>query len=177
MSTAQYHLSSSPSSAIRRLILNDEETIIALVADKLLYLVSLSKSSAEISDGDRLCRIIRLRPLISTGRRETNELIDFLWLTARTFAIVYSVPSACQCHVYRIDSFEGESIELMKTFVVGSSEFSDQGKQRKKITVDHPSPIIRLNAVHRHSSIFLLAMKSNGDIFLLELDQTKLVSK
>ena len=174
VSTARYHLSSAPSVTIRRLILNDEETIVALVADKLLYFVSLGKSSAEISDGDRLCRIIRLTPLVSTRRRETNEVIDFLWLSAKTFAVVYSVPSACQCHVYRIESFEGESIELVKSFAVGSSELSEQ---RRKISVDQPSPIIRLTGVQRHSLTFLLAMKSNGDIFLLELDRTKLVSK
>ena len=39
------HLSSSPSWPIRKLILNDDETILALIADSIGYLVSLPQSN------------------------------------------------------------------------------------------------------------------------------------
>jgi hypothetical protein len=39
------HLSSSPTWSIRRLILNQDETILALVADKIAYLVYLPQSN------------------------------------------------------------------------------------------------------------------------------------
>lgn len=42
------HLSSSPSWPIRRLILNEDETILALIADKIAYLVYLPQSNLHI---------------------------------------------------------------------------------------------------------------------------------
>ena len=39
------HLSSSPTWPIRQLILNSDETIVALIAKKLVYLVQLSSSN------------------------------------------------------------------------------------------------------------------------------------
>lgn len=41
----RYHLSSSPTWPIRRLILNRDETIISLIAEKLAYLVHLPCSN------------------------------------------------------------------------------------------------------------------------------------
>jgi hypothetical protein len=42
------HLSSSPTWSIRRLILNEDETILALLADKIAYLVYLPQSNINI---------------------------------------------------------------------------------------------------------------------------------
>jgi hypothetical protein len=42
------HLSSSPTWPIRRLILNEDETILALLADKIAYIVYLPQSNISI---------------------------------------------------------------------------------------------------------------------------------
>ena len=49
ISNDRLHLSSSPTWPIRRLILNEDETILALVADKIVYLVYLPQSNTNIS--------------------------------------------------------------------------------------------------------------------------------
>ncbi len=45
ISTDRLHFSSSPTWPIRRLILNQDETILALLADKIAYLVYLTQSN------------------------------------------------------------------------------------------------------------------------------------
>jgi len=45
ISNDRLHLSSSPTWPIRRLILNEDETILALLADKIVYLVYLPQSN------------------------------------------------------------------------------------------------------------------------------------
>jgi hypothetical protein len=49
ISNDRLHLSSSPTWPIRRLILNEDETIVALLADKIAYIVYLSQSNLNIS--------------------------------------------------------------------------------------------------------------------------------
>jgi hypothetical protein len=48
ISTDCLHLSSSPTWPIRRLILNQDETILALLAEKIAYLVYLPQSNIQV---------------------------------------------------------------------------------------------------------------------------------
>jgi hypothetical protein len=51
ISNDRFHLSSSPAWSIRRLILNEDETILALLADKIAYLVYLPQSNNSPAQG------------------------------------------------------------------------------------------------------------------------------
>ncbi|CAF0907463.1 unnamed protein product [Adineta ricciae] len=177
------HLSSSPTWPIRKLILNEDETILALIADKLVYLVFLSQSHHEThirspSKGSRLCPILRVPP--STSSASVNcSLIDFVWLTVNHFAIVYSVPSASDCYLYHIRSSKADGLEHIHKFSIGKFSNTKFNTPSKKISLHQPSDIIKLDATKKQTkestSILLFAMKTDGDIFLFEIEEDQLL--
>ncbi|CAF0941914.1 unnamed protein product [Adineta steineri] len=180
------HLSSSPTWPIRRLILNEDETILALLADKIAYLVYLPQTNSNTnhtspSKGSRLCPIIRVPPSVSLSSSTFScSLIDFVWLTSNHFVIVYSIPSSSDCHLYSIRSSKQDGLEHIQTFSVGSSSKNKLGTPNKKISLHQPSDILKLNIKKREekdiSLILLFAMKSDGDIYLLEIEQNQLLN-
>ncbi|CAF1415297.1 unnamed protein product [Rotaria sordida] len=185
ISNDRLHLSSSPTWPIRRLILNEDETILALLADKIVYLVYLPKSNIQInktspSKGSYLCSIIRVPPLTSSSPTITCSLIDFVWLNSNNFVIVYTIPSPSECHLYKVRSSKQVGIEYLQTFSVGSSSINKFGTPNKKISLHQPSDIIKLDVTKRKQKdlelILLFAMKSDGDIFILEIDQNQFLS-
>lgn len=162
------HLSSSPSWPIRRILLNENETILALLADSIVYLVY----NEQHSNRSHLCPIIRVPSNISIN----NCLIDFLWIDSNSFLLVNSLPSASDCHFYRIRSVKDHGIDFIRTFSVGNSSANRKfGTPNKKISLHQPSDIIKLDQIKRiddqNNEIYLIfAMKTDGDLFLLPLN-------
>ncbi|CAF4605912.1 unnamed protein product [Rotaria socialis] len=100
------YLSSSPAWPIRQLSLNEDETILALLADKIVYLVYLPQPNIKINDnssskGSCLCPIVRVPPLVSSSQTISCSLIDFVWLNINHFLIVYTIPSSSECYLYK----------------------------------------------------------------------------
>ncbi|CAF4677996.1 unnamed protein product, partial [Rotaria socialis] len=100
------YLSSSPAWPIRQLSLNEDETILALLADKIVYLVYLPQPNIKINDnssskGSGLCPIVRVPPLVSSSQTISCSLIDFVWLNINHFLIVYTIPSSSECYLYK----------------------------------------------------------------------------
>ncbi|CAF3037141.1 unnamed protein product [Rotaria sp. Silwood2] len=148
ISSDRLHLSSSPTWPIRRLILNEDETILALLADKIAYLVYLPKSNIQISNNSPSkescqCSIIRVPPIISSSLTITCSLIDFVWLNSNNFIIVYTIPSSSECHLYKVQTLKQVGIEHVHTFSVGSSSTNKFGTPNKKISLNQPSDIIK----------------------------------
>jgi len=119
------HLSSSPISPIQQLILNPDETMLALISDKTAYHVYLPQSNNSPSKGfykiksisffyiflvldSRLCPLNVIRPLVLDGTQLNNFLIDFLWLSPLDFGIIYSIPSSSECHLYNVGPSESD---------------------------------------------------------------------
>ncbi len=180
ISNDRLHLSSSPTWPIRRLVLNEDETILALLADKIAYLVYLTPSKSELSKtSSRLCPIFRVPPTVSSSSSIICSLIDFVWLTANHFALVYSIPSSSECHLYTIRPSKQDGLEHLRTFSVGISSSNKFGTPNKKISLHQPSDIIKLDVARRKEKdsqfILLFAMKSDGDLFLLEIQSNELL--
>ncbi|CAF1212508.1 unnamed protein product [Rotaria sp. Silwood1] len=185
VSNDRLHLSSSPTWPIRRLILNEDETILALIADKIAYLVFLPKPNVQInnnspSKGSCLCSIIRVPPIESSSPTLTCSLIDFVWLNSSHFVLVYTIPSSSECHLYKVRSLKQIGIEHLHTYTVGLSSINKFGTPNKKISLHQPSDIIKLDLTKRQEKnlelILLFAMKNDGEIFILEIDQNQLLS-
>ncbi|CAF4924225.1 unnamed protein product [Rotaria sp. Silwood1] len=176
------HLSSSPTSSIQRLILNPDETILALIADKTVYLVYLPQSNSSPSKGSRLCPVNIIPSLPSNSTSIYYFLIDFVWLSSIHIVIVYSKPSSSECHLYKVRPSKPDGIEYLQTFYVGSSSTKERrhsGKPNKRISLDQSSDIVKLDLVKRKQDfelILLFAMKTDGDIFIMEIDQNQLVN-
>jgi hypothetical protein len=131
--------------------------------------------------GSCLCPIIRIPPSISSSTPINCSLIDFIWLTSNHFAVVYSSPSSSECHLYTIRSSKQDGIEHIQTFSVGLSSSNKFGTPNKKISLHQPSDIIKLDKTQRKHEdvvlILLFAMKTDEDIFILEIDQNELLSE
>ncbi|CAF0960227.1 unnamed protein product [Adineta ricciae] len=167
----RFHLSSSPSTAIEKLILNPNETILALISDNTVYFVYLPQLINSPSKGSRLCplNVLPSNPC---------ELIDFLWLSPHHFVLVNCYPSSSECHLYRIRLSRSSHIEFIQTYSVGN-----EGKSRKNetptknISLRQPANIVKLDLAKRKQDQFtyllLFALKDNGDIYLLEFEQNQ----
>jgi len=111
----------------------------------------------------------------------TCSLIDLVWLTSFHFAVVYSIPNPCECHIYAIRSLKSNGIELIRTLSVGLNPKSKLGTPNKKISLHQPSEIIKLDRIKRKDQhielILLFAMKTDGDLFVLEIDSNDLSNK
>jgi hypothetical protein len=120
-------------------------------------------------------------PSISSSTLINCSLIDFIWLTSNHFAVVYSIPSSSECHLYTIRSSKQDGIEHIQTFSVGLSSSNKFGTPTKKISLHQPSDIIKLDKTQRKHEdvvlILLFAMKTDGDIFILEIDQNELLTE
>ncbi|CAF3826657.1 unnamed protein product [Rotaria magnacalcarata] len=157
------YLSSSPTWPIRKLILNEDETILALLADKIVYLVYLPKPNININDhstskGSCLCPIVRVPPLVSSSQTITCSLIDFVWLTINHFLIVYTIPSSSECYLYKVQPLKQIGIVHLHTYSVGSCSTNKFGTPTKKISLHQPSDIIKLDVTKRkeqHSELIL----------------------
>ncbi|CAF1236325.1 unnamed protein product [Rotaria sordida] len=176
------YLSLSPTSSIRRLILNQNETILALIDDNRAYLVYLPQSNNSSSKGSRLCPVNVIPLLPSNSTSINNSLIDFLWLSSNYIIIVYSKPSSSECHLYKVQPLKRDGIEYLQTFSVGllsTKERTNSGTPNKRISLRQSSNIVKLDLVKRKqdlTSILIFAMKSDGDIFIMEIDQNQLVN-
>ncbi|CAM2708763.1 unnamed protein product [Rotaria socialis] len=179
------YLSSSPTWPIRRLSLNEDETILALLAEKIVYLVYLPQPDININDnssskGSCLCPIVRVPPLVSSSQTISCSLIDFVWLNLNHFLIVYTIPSSSECYLYKVQSLKQIGIVHLHTYSVGSCSTNKFRTPNKKISLHQPSDIIKLDVTTRkeqHSQLILvIAMKTDGDIFILEIDENQLQS-
>ncbi|UJR29834.1 hypothetical protein I4U23_017377 [Adineta vaga] len=177
------HLSSSPPSSIKKLILNPNQTILALISDKTAHFVYLPQLNNSPSKNTRLCLLNILSPLDSNSSQLTNTLIDFLWLSPNHFVIVNSCPSSNECHLYRICPSKHSIIEYLQTFSVGLSfrgQIRKSGTPNKSISLQQPENIIKLDLAKRKQDqlilILLFALKDNGDMFLLEIDENQLIN-
>ncbi|CAF4464374.1 unnamed protein product, partial [Rotaria sp. Silwood2] len=176
------HLSLSPRPSIRRLILNQDETILALISDKTAYLVYLPQSNNSPSKSSHLCFVNVIPSLSSNSTSINNCLIDFLWLSSIHIIIVYSEPSSSECHLYKIRPSKSNEIEYVQTFFVGSlsaKERTNSGTPKKRISLRRPLDIVKLDLAKRKQdlrSILLFAMKADGDIFIMEIDQNQLLN-
>lgn len=106
----------------------------------------------------------------------SNRLIDFVWLSPKHFLIVNSTyPS--ECHLYAIRSSKINEIDHVQTYSVGLNSVKGRisCKGDKRISLNRPSDIIQLSLCQRKqdNSIvnLIFALKSNGDLFLMEIDQ------
>ena len=150
--TRRLHFSSTPTWPIRRLILNGDESLIALLADRLAYLVQLPSSESSSS----LCPILRVNPL----NKSSGSLLELLWLDIDRFLVVYS--SSSECHLYSLRSFKSESLEHRQTFHVGPPA------SKKKISLQQSSDVVQLTLMRNE----VFALKSDGEIY--SLDSTSL---
>jgi hypothetical protein len=93
--------------------------------------------------------------------------------------IVNSEPSSSECHLYIIRPSKHNEIEYIQTFFVGSS--TEIKEKTKKISLNQSSDIIKLDLAKRKQEdlilILIFAMKTNGDIFIMEIEQTQLINK
>ncbi|CAF1195543.1 unnamed protein product [Adineta steineri] len=176
------YLSSSPTSSIRQLILNPDETILALISDKIAYLVYLPQSNNSPSKGSRLCpiNVVPFPPSINSTQLN-NSLIDFLWLSSIHFVIVYSI-SSCECHLYIVRPLKHNEIKYIQTFSVGSISKKEKHSvtSNKRISIHQSSSIIKLDLAKRKQEDFLLllifAIQADGNIFIMEIDQNQLLN-
>jgi hypothetical protein len=123
-------------------------------------------------------------PLIPNSTSINNSLIDFVWLSPIHFIVVNSIPSSSECHLYMIRPSKHDEIEYIQSFLVGSSltvKRRSSGTPNKKISLRQPSDIIKLDLVKRKQEDFILillfAMKADGDIFVMEIEQNQLTNK
>ncbi|CAF3758731.1 unnamed protein product [Adineta steineri] len=176
------YLSSSPTSSIRQLILNPDETIVALISDKIAYLVYLLQSNNSPSKGSRLCpiNVVPFPPSINSTQLN-NSLIDFLWLSSIHFVIVHSI-SSCDCHLYIVRPLKHNEIKYIQTFSVGSISKKEKHSvtSNKRISIHQSSSIIKLDLAKRKQEDFLLllifAIQADGNIFIMEIDQNQLLN-
>ena len=111
---------------------------------------------------------------------KSNSLIDFLWLNSNDMIIVNTIPSSSECHLYRIRSSGENPIELLQTYSVGSSKSKRKTAEltNKKYSLENFSEIIQMNFTKRKdqysTKILLFAFKSDGDIYLMEIDEQQL---
>ncbi|CAF5043440.1 unnamed protein product [Rotaria sp. Silwood1] len=96
--------------------------------------------------------------------------------------ILYSKPSSSECHLYKVRPSKPDGIEYLQKFDVDSSSAKEQtnsGTTKKRISLRQSSDIVKLDLVKRRQDlrlIVLFAMKTNGDIFIMETDQNQLVN-
>lgn len=85
------------------------------------------------------------------------------------------MPSSSECHLYTIYPSKQERIEHIQTFSVGFSS------TKTKFSLNQSSDIIKLDKIERKEKdidfIFLFAMNTNGDIYLLEINRNELLTK
>ena len=148
--TSRLHFSSNPSWPIRRLILNSNETLVALLADRLSYLVQLPSPSSRSS----LCSILRVAP----ASKSSGSVLDFLWLSVDEFLLLYS----SSFDLFSLRSFRPESLERCQSFAIGPVSSS-----KKSISLHQPSDILRL-ALLRGDPLELLVLKSDGEIYFFD---------
>ena len=113
-------------------------------------------------------------------------LIDFLWLSPFHFVLVYSGYCSSQCHLYMVQSAKSSSIEFVQTFDVASSspiedKTNNRTKMKTKISLHQSSNIVQLTLARRKQQdlrlILLIALKDNGDIFIMEINENQLTNK
>jgi len=93
--------------------------------------------------------------------------------------LVNSDPSESECHLYIIHPSKHNGIEYIQTFFVGSSTTIKE--KTKKISLKQSSDIIKLDLAKRKQEdlilIVIFAMKADGDIFIMEIEQNELINK
>jgi hypothetical protein len=107
-----------------------------------------------------------------------NSLIDLVWLSPIHLILVNSYPSSSECHLYVIRPSKSDGIEYIQTFSTLKCKTNETAN--KKISLHQPSNIVKLNLVKRKEDnsilILLFALKSDGDIFLMEINENELIS-
>ena len=94
--------------------------------------------------------------------------------------IVNTIPSSSECHFYRIKS---SRIELIKTYSIGSSkpQRKHNEKSSNRYSVEILSTVVKLALTKREeeysTKLLLFALKSDGDIYLMEIDNEQLMNK
>jgi len=92
--------------------------------------------------------------------------------------IVNSESPSSECHLYIIRPSKQNGIEYIQTFVVRSSSIKEKNK---KISLNQSSDIIKLDLAKRKQDdlilILIFAMKTNGDIFIMEIEQNQIINK
>ena len=135
-------------------------------------------SSLRKANGGNVCLESHFCPIIRVPSTTSinNSLIDFLWINVNHFLLVNSIPSSSECHFYRIRSIKDSGgIEHVQTFSVGiSPSIRKFSTPNKKISLHQPSDIIKLDQIKRiddenNESHLIFAMKTNGDLFTLEI--------
>lgn len=113
-----------------------------------------------------------------------NILIDFVWLCSNYFVIVNSNPSQSECHLYKIQQSKLEQIQYIQTFSVGLSlekNLKRCGTPNKRISTKQSSDILKLDVIIRKKQnfklILLFAMKTDGDLFIMEIDKNHLLNR
>lgn len=137
-----------------------------------------------IIEGSYLCPVNVLPILESNSTLTDRNIIDFVWLTSNYFVLVYKNSSSSECHLYLIETSRTNKIVFVQAFPVGLTLVKESEKNRipnKKIFSNQPSHIVKLHVGKQKNDnfkvIFLFAMKSNGDIFLMEFDQNQLINR
>ena len=143
---SRYRLAfSSSHSPVRRLILNSEETIVALLTDDVVYLVNLPGDDAVLSP---LAVGVSTRP------------IDLLWLRERDYFVVHS--SQCDLYVPR-----GSTWQCFRSFPTTTT--TREEKSRPRISLRQSIDIVQVSLVRREKRVFVFALKANGEIYVLAL--------
>ncbi|CAF0731825.1 unnamed protein product [Didymodactylos carnosus] len=178
------HLSSSPAWSIQRLLLNKNETILTMLAEKVAYIIHLppylaiekdenkiSKSPENPSHSsvtDLFCPIIRLSPPTESS---LMYLIDFIWLPSpfdQYFLVAYS---NSLCLLYKLSKCN-KRYDLCQTHSIASTP------KAKKISLKSLTDIVKLDYgqpkySQENQQIYLpiFAIKTDGDIYCLYLCQ------
>jgi hypothetical protein len=107
-----------------------------------------------------------------------NNLIDLIWLSPIHLIVVNSHPSSSECHLYLVRPSKSNGIEYIQTFSTLKGKTNE--KSNKRISLHQPSNIIKLDLIKRKENdsilILLFALKSDGDIFLMEINENELIS-
>jgi hypothetical protein len=179
----RFHLWSSPRSPIRRLILNEDESILALISDHRVYLVYLPKLN-QSSTNSRLCLLNEIPHYDENLCEITSSIIDFIWLSTYHLILVYSQPSACQCHLYVVQQTKSLGTKFLQTFSVGllpKLKGRNSSTPNKRISLRQSSDIVKFDCTKRKQDqwiiILLFALKTDGDIFIMEMNQNQLIQK
>lgn len=122
-------------------------------------------------------------PVISDSPSLNNTIIDFVWLSPVHLMIVNSKPSSSECHLYVVQPSKCDGIKYLQRFSVGSliSKGRNSETSNKRISLRQPSDIVKLDLAKRKEEnstlILLFAIKSDGEIFFMEIDQNQLRNK
>lgn len=164
---SRYYLSSRPSRKILQMKVNRNETCLALISDRLVYLVDLSRLC---NDGDDQSRRICL-PIKSCDKSTfDSKVVEFLWLNDDSFVILFS-DRPCDLALFRCEAVNNDdkNIRCLGRVRFGAKK---QNRPRGKYSLEPNSKIERVlvDRVQFESTSFsrLLVETSDGDFYLFD---------